>query len=74
MIIETWVATLLLVGICILGGIGLLGWIVEGQRHDETRKESQALVEENRALVEENAKLKSKLSLVRLYINLEEKK
>ena len=66
MIIETWVAALLLAMICILGGIGLLGWIVESQRLEECRKENQALVKEN-------SQLKSKINFVRLYYKLEEK-
>ena len=67
MIIETWVAALLLVGICIFGGIGLLGWMIADQRLEK-------MTEENKVLVEENAKLKSKINFARLYINLEDKK
>jgi hypothetical protein len=67
MIIETWVAALLLVGICILGGIGLLGWIVTSQNLKDE-------VELNKALIKENAQLKSKINFARLYIELEEKK
>lgn len=67
MLIESWIAALLFVLIAGLGGIALLGWISASQRLDEE-------IIENKALVEENAKLKSKLSIARLYINLEEKK
>lgn len=67
MLIESWIAALLFVLIAVLGGIAMLGWIAASQRLNEE-------IIENKALVEENAKLKSKLSIARLYINLEEKK
>ena len=50
MIIETWIAALLLIGICIIGGIGLMGWIFADYKLEQCRKENSALREKNRIL------------------------
>lgn len=67
MLIETWVAALLLVGICIFGGIGLIGWMIADQRLENA-------IEKNKELLKENGQLKNKINLIRLRIEMEEKK
>lgn len=67
MLIQTWVVTLFIVLILGLVAIGFRGWMAADQRIEN-------LTKENQELLKENVKLKSKLSLARLYIDLEEKK
>lgn len=67
MIIETWVAALFMILIFIIGIVAILGWMISDQRNEDAMKEIKALREEN-------AKLKSKIGLARLYIDLEGKK
>lgn len=67
MLIQTWVVTLFIVLILGLVAIGFRGWMAADKRIEN-------LTKENQELLKENVKLKSKLSLARLYIDLEEKK
>lgn len=67
MLIESWIAALIIVFIFIVGIIALLGWMIADQRLEEMTKE-------NKALIEENTKLKDKLNFTRLYYELEETK
>ena len=55
MIIESWIAVSIMVGIFILGLVGLGGWILEGEKNEKLR-------EENKALLYENKKLSSQLA------------
>ena len=55
MIIESWIAVIIMVGIFILGLVGLGGWILEGEKNEKLR-------EENKALLYENKKLSSQLA------------
>ena len=44
LILETWIALLIMFGIFLFGGIGIIGWIIEGMRLDgykEIIKEQQ---------------------------------
>ena len=50
MIIETWIAALFFILIAIIGGIGLVGWILSDQRCQEKDKTIALLREKNRIL------------------------
>ena len=65
MLIETWVAVLIIIFIFILGIVSLIGWILADQRLENA-------TEEIRALQKKNVLLNGKLRTIRLYINLKE--
>ena len=64
MLIETWVAVLIIIFIFILGMGSLIGWILVDQRLEST-------TEENKTLLKENTQLKSKMDFMRLYYESE---
>ena len=43
LILETWVALLIMLGIFVFGAIGIFGWIIEGMRLDEQKEENRKL-------------------------------
>ena len=47
MIIETWIAAVLVVGISLIGFMSSVCLLAEQHRHDETRKELKRVMEEN---------------------------
>ena len=74
MLIETWIAVMMIVFVFIGALIGVVGWLLADRRNEEQSKFIMCLTKENKYLVEENEQLKSKLSLIRLRIDMEEKK
>ena len=50
MLIETWVALMLLIMLCAIGFIALVGWINDGKRLEDCRRENNMLREENAEL------------------------
>lgn len=50
MLIETWVAAMIIVGIIIIGLASNVGWIIEGQRLEQEVKENKKLMKENERL------------------------
>lgn len=67
MLIETWVAMVIMFGLCIGGSICSIGWIYESRKLEDERKINHALAEDNKNLASENARLKSKMSIFKLY-------
>ena len=55
LILESWILVLIVLAIFLFGAIGIIGWIVEGDRLSK-------LVEENRKLHYENAQLRQRLA------------
>ena len=43
LILETWIAVLIMLIIFLFGGIGIIGWIIEGMRLDAEKKENRML-------------------------------
>ena len=68
---ETWVAVMMIVFVFIGAIISVLGWMASDRQCEKQQKLIKTLAEENKDLVEENEKLKSKLSLIKLRIELE---
>lgn len=60
MIIETWIAAVLVIGICAMGIMSGVCLLVEQQRHDETREELKRVIEEKTDLEKYIAGLKAK--------------
>lgn len=54
MIIETWILVLIVLGVFLFGLIGIVGWILEGERLSKQ-------IEENTKLQHENKELRAKL-------------
>lgn len=74
MLIETWIAVMMIVFVFIGAFVSIIGWISADRRNEEQHKSIICLTKENKHLIEENEQLKSKLSLIRLRIDMEEKK
>lgn len=55
LILETWIALLVLLVFALFGGIGIIGWIIEGMRLDEQ-------VQANRKLQHRIEKLQQRLA------------
>lgn len=70
MFIETWVAVMMIVFVFIGAIISVIGWMLSDRQCEKQQKLIKTLAEENKDLVEENEKLKSKLSLIKLRIEL----
>ena len=60
MIIETWVAAVLVIGICAMGIMSSVCLLAEQQRHDKTRKELKKVIEAKIDLEKYIAGLKAK--------------
>ena len=43
LILETWIAALILLMIIIFGATGIIGWIIEGMRLEEQKEENRKL-------------------------------
>lgn len=43
LILETWIAVLIMLIIFLFGGIGIIGWIIEGMRLEEQIRENRKL-------------------------------
>lgn len=54
-ILESWILTLIMLAIFLFGAIGIIGWILEGERLSKQ-------VEENKKLHYENAQLRQRLA------------
>ena len=50
MLIETWIAALMIVFICVIGAIGNLGWLVTDIKNDELHKQLQKEQQKNAEL------------------------
>ena len=50
MLIESWIAVMIMVVVFAFGFIGIVGWILEGERHEAQVRENKALREENKVL------------------------
>lgn len=74
MLVETWVAVLLIILNAVLILIPSLLSFWTSIRLDREHEENKALREANKELHKENTRLKSKLSLARLYVNMEDNK
>lgn len=68
MIIETWIAVLAIVFMCVTGAISLLGWMRSDKMLELERDINNDLHEEIESLCYENARLNSKINLVKLYV------
>lgn len=60
MIIETWIAAVLVVGISLIGFMSSVCLLAEQQRHDKTREELKRVMEEKTDLEKYIAGLKAK--------------
>ena len=74
MVIETWIAIVIIVFVFAIGLISLIGWMAADERNEKERAISKELEDENEKLKVENAQLKAKLSFIKLRIDMEEKK
>ena len=55
LILETWIAILIMLMIFLFGATGIIGWILEGERLSQEK-------EENKKLHYENAQLRQRLA------------
>ena len=74
MIIETWIAVMIIVFVFATAFISLLGWMAADKKLKNERLWLRELAEENARLSVENAQIKAKLSFLRLHIEMESKK
>ena len=47
MLIETWVAVMIILSVFLLSLIGLCGWILEGIRLEKSERQNKKLIAEN---------------------------
>ena len=50
MLIESWVAVMIVAGVFTIGFISTIGWILEGERRSQDREEIKILQRENKEL------------------------
>ena len=74
MIIETWIAIMIIVFVFVTAFISLLGWMASDQKIKNERRCNRELAEENARLSVENAQMKAKISFLKLHIEMESKK
>ena len=74
MLIENWIAVIIVV-FFFIGFMALaLSGILNDQRLEDERKKNDELQEENKALKEEVVRLNSKIGFAKLYMEMEGKK
>lgn len=74
MLIETWIAIVIIVFFFIGFMVLAISGILNDQRLEDERKKIDELQEENKALRKEVARLNSKISLAKLYVDMGGKK
>ena len=74
MLIETWIAVLMIVFFFIGFMVLAIAGMIQDQRLEDERKKNDELQEENKALRKEVARLNSKINLARLYVEMEGRK
>lgn len=74
MLIENWIAVIIVVFFFIGFMVLAISGILNDQRLEDERKKNDELQEENKALKEEVVRLNSKISFAKLYMEMEGKK
>lgn len=74
MLIETWIAIVIIVFFFIGFMVLAISGILNDQRLEDERKKIDELQEENKALRKEVARLNNKISLAKLYVDMGGKK
>ena len=74
MLIETWIAVLIVFFLFISNLVLVASGIANDQRLEDERKENNELIKENIELRKEVMRLNSKINLAKLYIEKEVKK
>lgn len=73
MLIESWIAVMIIVFIFITAFISIFGWMAADQRLDKERALNKELSDENLRLSVENAQMRAKINFLRLHIESEKK-
>jgi len=63
MIIETWIAILIVVLIAIFGAIGTLGWMASSSKNEKLHEKLIEVYKENIEVYKENAELKNYIAV-----------
>lgn len=74
MLIETWVAIMILAFMGVIGIICALGWVTTEQLLEKERERNEILQEQKEHLAVENSKMRFQLNLIREKIEMEMKK
>lgn len=74
MLIENWIAVIIVVFFFIGFMVLAISGMLNDQRLEDERKKNDELREENKALRKEIARLNGKINLARLYVEMEGKK
>lgn len=74
MLVETWVFVFILLAFFVVAGISLVSGILQDQRLEDERNKNDELQAENKELRKQLAKLHSRVSLAKLYIEMDGKK
>lgn len=74
MLIENWIAVIIVVFFFIGFMVLAISGILNDQRLEDERMKNDELQEENKALRKEVARLQSKINLAKLYVEMEGKK
>lgn len=74
MLIENWIAVMIIVFFFLGFMVLAIGGILNDQRLEDERKKIDVLQEENKALREEVVRLNSKISFAKLYVDMEGRK
>ena len=74
MLIENWIAVIIVIFIFLVACISLTSGIMQDQRLEDERKKNDELQEENKELRKEVARLQGRINLARLYVEMGGKK